>query len=106
MPRGRPKGSKNKPKKNNGELTRGSDIENRENLQFEKGRVVISNFNPKKKKMTARLYGSLNQDFKKVVEADGEMSFEGILKLNQPKRGKPYYELKDGRRFDAMGWPI
>jgi hypothetical protein len=106
MPRGRPKGSKNKPKKYDGELTREEDIENRENLQFEKGRVVISNFNPKKKKMTARMYGSLNQDWKKVIEADGEMSFDGVLKLTHPKRGKPYYELKDGRRFDVFGWQL
>ena len=106
MPRGRPKGSKNKPKKNNGELTRPDDIDVTENLQFKKGRVVYSNWNAQKKEMTARMYGSLNQDFKKVIEADGEMSFQGTLKLTQPKRGKPYYELQDGRRFDPSGWPI
>ena len=52
------------------------------------------------------MYGSLNKDWHKVIEADGEMSFNGVLKLTQPKNGKPYYELRDGRRFDVFGWPL
>lgn len=104
--RGRPKGSKNKPKKYDGELTRSSDIESIENLQFQKGRHVISNYNPKKEGLTARMYGSLNKDQKTIIEADGEMSYKGPLKMVQPKNGKPYYELTDGRRFDVFGWPM
>ena len=106
MPRGRPKGSKNKPKNHDGGMTRPDDIESTENLQFQKGHIVWSNYNPKKKGLTARMYGSLNKDWQKVIEADGEMSFNGVLKLTQPKNGKPYYELRDGRRFDVFGWPL
>ena len=106
MPRGRPKGSKNKPKKYDGGMPRANDSESPENLQFQQGHIVWANYNAKKKGLSARMYGSLNKDWKKVIEADGEMSFDGVLKLTQPKKGKPYYELRDGRRFDVFGWPL
>jgi len=104
MPRGRPKGSKNKSE-NKGDLTKPNDILETEEYQFVREYPPISNFNPFKKKFMARVYGSLNRDLFKIIDEDGELSYEGPLKT-VTKYNKMHREAPDGRKFDMAGWEI
>lgn len=105
MPRGRPKGSKNKAK-NSGDLTNFEEIEVREDYQFVSGQPMISNINPFTKKLSARIYGSLNPNYIEVVDADGSVSYKGSIDLSYTADKKPYRRLPDGRCFDMGGWPM
>ena len=105
MPRGRPKGSKNKAK-NSGNLTNLDEIEVREDYQFVSGQPMISNINPFTKKLSARIYGSLNPNYIEVVDADGSVSYKGSIDLSYTADKKPYRKLPDGRCFDMGGWPM
>jgi len=92
-------------KKNAGDLTRADDILETEEHQFVGEYPPISNFNPKKKKFMARVYGSLNRDFFKIIDGDGELSYQGPLKT-ETKYKKTYRLCPDGRKFDMGGWEI
>ena len=105
MPRGRPKGSKNKPKTSD-KFTKESDIEVSQEYQFVPGQPMISNFNPFTKSLQDRIYGSLNPDYIEVIDADGACSFKGKVALSYTGDKKPYRKLPDGRCFDMGGWPM
>jgi len=105
MPRGRPKGSKNKKSQSSGELTRPDDVIETEEFQFVGDSIPISNWNANRKKFMARVYGSLNPNFFKVIDYDGKMIHQGDLKT-ETKYGKTYRVMPDGRKFDMSGWEI
>ena len=105
MPRGRPKGSKNKPK-NDGDLTNLEDIEVKEEYQLVSGRPPISNWNPFEQAYTARIYGTLNHEASEIIEADGSVSYKGAIPMTKDKNGIPYRRLNDGRCFNMSGWPM
>lgn len=92
-------------KKNEGNLTKEEDLLQTEEYQFVAENPVISNFNAKKKKFMARIYGSLNPDFYKIIDGDGALSYQGPLKT-ETKYKKTYRIAPDGRKFDMAGWEI
>lgn len=106
MPRGRPKGSKNKRKgESSSEFTKPNDVNETEEYQFVGDFVPISNWNANRKKFMARVYGSLSPNFFKVIDYDGKMIYQGDLKT-ETKYGKTYRVTPDGRKFDMSGWEI
>ena len=103
MPRGRPKGSKNKPK--NVVKTPEVEVDNYFSRIAEIGdKPIISNWNAKKGEYTSRMYGSLN-DIIRVIEPDGVISLQGN-NIIQSVDKKNVRTLTDGRKFDGMGWPV
>ena len=103
MPRGRPKGSKNKPK--NVVKTPEVEVDNYFSRITEIGdKSIISNWNAKKGEYTSRMYGSLN-DIIRVIEPDGVISLQGN-NIIQSVDKKNVRTLTDGRRFDCAGWPV
>lgn len=103
MPRGRPKGSKNKPK--NVPQIPEVEVDNNFSRIAEVGdKPIRSNWNAKKGEYTSRMYGSFN-DILRVIEPDGVISLQGN-NIIQSVDKKNIRTLTDGRRFDCMGWPV
>jgi len=71
-----------------------------------KGTIVHSNWNEKTKSYTSRMYGSYNQNIKRVIEPDGTISLEGPDIVKKIEKDTFYRVLTDGRKFDAYGWPV
>ena len=71
-----------------------------------KGTIIHSNWNQKTKSYTSRLYGSYNQNIKRVIEPDGSISLEGSDIVKKIEKDTFYRVLTDGRKFDAFGWPV
>lgn len=71
-----------------------------------KGTIVHSNWNEKTKSYTSRMYGSYNQNVKRVIEPDGTISLEGPDIVKKIEKDTFYRVLTDGRKFDAYGWPV
>jgi len=69
------------------------------------GRFVLSNWNPKTKTYTSRIYGSMT-DQRKVIEPDGSISLEGDDIIKKHDKEKGIFTLTDGRKFTVMGWPV
>ena len=103
MPRGRPKGSKNKPK--NVPQIPEVEVDNNFSRIVEVGdKPIRSNWNAKKGEYTSRMYGSFN-DILRVIEPDGVISLQGN-DIIQSTDKKNIRTLTDGRRFDCSGWPV
>ena len=68
--------------------------------------IVHSNWNEKTKSYTSRMYGSYNQNVKRVIEPDGSISLEGPDIVKKIEKDTFYRVLTDGRKFDAYGWPV
>ena len=103
MPRGRPKGSKNKPKATPIPPVEVDDHFSRIS-EIGKGQNILSNWNANKGEYQSRMYGSFN-DILRVIEPDGTISLQGnnIIVSTDKKNVRT---LTDGRRFDCMGWPV
>ena len=71
-----------------------------------KGTIVHSNWIEKTKSYTSRMYGSYNQNIKRVIEPDGTISLEGPDIVKKIEKDTFYRVLTDGRKFDAYGWPV
>ena len=71
-----------------------------------KGTIIHSNWNQQTKSYTSRLYGSYNQNIKRVIEPDGSISLEGSDIVKKIEKDTFYRVLTDGRKFDAFGWPV
>ena len=50
------------------------------------------------------MYGSYNQNIKRVIEPDGTISLEGPDIVKKIEKDTFYRVLTDGRKFDANGW--
>lgn len=66
-------------------------------------KIVQSNFNPKTKTYTSRIYSSLTGR-NSVIEPDGSVSLEGKDIVKSDKNG--ILTLTDGRKFYRDGWPV
>lgn len=69
------------------------------------GRFVLSNWNPKTKSYTSRIYGTLTTK-RRVIEPDGSVSLEGDDIVKKHDKEKGIFTLTDGRKFTVMGWPV
>jgi len=103
MRKGRPKGSKNKPKVPPIPSVEVDDYFSRIS-EIGKGQNILSNWNANKGEYQSRMYGSFN-DTLRVIEPDGAISLQGpdIIKSTDKKNIRT---LTDGRRFDCAGWPV